>query len=280
MDTASLSLTLALGAGFADYLAAHAARRMRAVRVAALIQSLGLAVVAGSLAWGGPPALTSRDLVMAALAGLSIAVGIAALYGALAIGPIGVTAPTSAVVGAALPVVAAIGFGGYLAGLQFLGLALGLVGVALFAASPVGRAAGGSLRGIGLAVLAGLGIGGFTIALDATDPDAGTWPLLVARTVAATGLWLATRRDPAGETRVTTDWPRLSLAALLDAAGMVAFLLALQSGHMAIVAVIAALYPGFTVALAVLIDRERMQRAQLFGLAFAAAAVVLISWRG
>jgi drug/metabolite transporter (DMT)-like permease len=91
---------------------------------------------------------------------------------------------------------------------------------------------------------------------------------------------LATLRDPVGETRDTVDWPRLSLAALLDAAGMVAFLLALQSGHMAIVAVITALYPGFTVALAVLIDRERMQRAQLFGLAFAAAAVVLISWRG
>jgi len=284
MDTASLSLTLALGAaagaGFADYLAAHAARRMRAVRVAALIQSLGLVVVAGSLAWGGPPALTSQDLVMAVLAGLSIAVGIAALYGALAIGPIGVTAPTSAVVGAALPVVAAIGLGEALAGLQFLGLALGLVGVALFAAGPVGRAAGGRLRGIGFAVLAGLGIGGFTIALHATDPAAGTWPLLVARTVAATGLWLATLRDPVGETRDTVDWPRLSLAALLDAAGMVAFLLALQSGHMAIVAVITALYPGFTVALAVLIDRERMQRAQLFGLAFAAAAVVLISWRG
>lgn len=283
MDTASLSLTLALGAaagaGFADYLAAHASRRLPAVRVAALIQGLGLLVVAGSLPWSGPPALSPGDLAVAALAGLSIAVGIAALYGALAIGPMGVTAPTAAVVGAALPVVMAVGLGSSLAGLQLLGLALGLVGVALFAAGPADQAVGSQLRGISLAVLAGLGIGGFTIALDATDPTAGTWPLLVARGVAAASLWLAALRGPVDDGRVTVDWPRLGLAALLDAGGMIAFLLALQVGHMAIVAVITALYPGFTVALAVLIDRERLRRAQLAGLAFAATAVVLISWR-
>jgi drug/metabolite transporter (DMT)-like permease len=283
MDTSSLSLTLALGAaagaGFADYLAAHAARRMPVLRVAAWIQGLGLIVVAGSLAWGERPALSSPDLVFAALGGLAIAVGIAALYGALAIGPIGVTAPIAAVVGAALPVAVAVGLGQPLAGAQFLGLLLGLVGVALFAIGPVGERGGGKALGIGLAVLAGLGIGSFTLALDATGPAAGTWPLLVARSVAAASLWLATLRHQADRARVAVDWPRLGLAALLDAAGMVAFLLALQAGHMAIVAVIAALYPGFTVALAVLIDRERLQRAQLVGLAFAAAAVVLIGWR-
>jgi drug/metabolite transporter (DMT)-like permease len=283
MDTSSLSLTLALGAaagaGFADYLAAHAARRMPVLRVAAWIQGLGLIVVAGYLAWGEPVALTSPDLAFAALAGLAVAVGIAALYGALAIGPIGVTAPTSAVVGAALPVAATVGLGQPLAAAQFLGLAFGLVGVALFASGPVGHAAGGKATGIGLAVLAGLGIGGFTLALDATGPAAGIWPLLVARGVAAATLWLAALCHQNNRARAAVDWPRLGLAALLDAAGMVAFLLALQAGHMAIVAVITALYPGFTVALAVLIDRERLQRAQLVGLAFAVAAVMLIGWR-
>lgn len=61
---------------------------------------------------------------------------------------------------------------------------------------------------------------------------------------------------------------------------MVAFVIALQIGQMAIVAVLAALYPAFTVALATMIDRERLQPAQLAGLAFATAAVVLVSGFG
>jgi len=284
MDALTASLILALGtaagAGFTDYLGAHAARRMSAVRVAALVQAFGLVMVlAGLLLSGGgppgPPALTLRESIAPALGGLSIAVGIASLYRALAIGPIGVTAPTAAVVGAALPVVVAVGLGAALVGLQYVGLALGLVGVALFASGPVGRSADDKLKGFGFAMLAGLGIGGFTLALDASDPAAGLWPLLITRSVAAASLWIVAAAPAAAA--ATGDWKRLAAAGALDGAAMISFVLALHAGSMAIVSVIAAMYPAFTVALATLIDGERLRRPQLAGLAFAAAAVVLFS---
>jgi len=285
MEPSSLSVALALGAaagaGFADYLAAHAARRMPAIRVAAWIQSFGLAVVVAlALLWGGPPTLSATDLVASTLAGLSIAVGISALYGALAIGPIGVTAPTAAVTGAALPVVVAVGLGETLGALQYAGLLAGLVGVALFASGPVGKTSAEKTRGIGLALLAGLGIGGFTIGLHGIDAAAGLWPLALARSVAAATLWLAASRQRGGPAGRAARGSRLWIAGLLDGAAMVAFVIALQVGQMAIVAVLASLYPAFTVGLAALIDRERLQRAQLAGLAFAAAAVVLVSGFG
>lgn len=284
MEPSHLSLALALGAaagaGFADYLAAHAARRMPAIRVAAWIQSLGLCAVALTLPWGGPPAISGTQLGVAALAGLSMAVGIGALYGALAIGPIGVTAPTAAVAGAALPVVAAVGIGEPLSSLQYAGLLTGLVGVALFSSGPVGRSPGDKTRGLGLALLAGLGIGGFTIGLHGIDAATGLWPLAVARSVAATLLWFAASRAPAGPAGPSVRGSRLWIAAVLDGSAMIAFVIALQIGQMAIVAVLAALYPAFTVALATMIDRERLQPAQLAGLAFATAAVVLVSGFG
>lgn len=275
-----LALAAAAGAGSSDYISAHAARRMPVVRVAAWVQTLGLGVVALSLAWSGAPALSSADVLNSVVAGISIAVGLAALYGALAVGPIGVTAPMSAVVGAAVPVVASLFLGQALTGSQYAGLALGLLGVALFAAGPIGRSADDKLLGIGLALLAGLGIGSMTIALDAIDTGAGTWPVAIVRSVAAAGLWLVAWRLPGTTATGPTHWGRLVIAGVLDASSMVAFLLALQLGHMAIVAVLTALYPAFTVALAVLIDRERLRPVQLGGLAAAAAAVVLVSWPG
>jgi drug/metabolite transporter (DMT)-like permease len=284
MDALTASLMLALGtaagAGFADYLGAHAARRMPAVRVAAWVQAFGLLVVLAALLLSGSglPAFTLREAIAPVLGGLSIAVGLASLYRALAIGPIGVTAPTAAVVGAALPVVVAVGLGEALGRLQYLGLGLGLVGVALFASGPVGRSADDKLRGFGFALLAGLGIGGFTLALDASDPAAGLWPLLIARSIAAASLWVVAAAPAA--VAAPGHWRRLAAASALDGAAMIAFVLALHAGSMAIVSVIAAMYPAFAVALATLIDRERLQRPQLAGLAFAAAAVVFFSLSG
>jgi len=284
MDAVTASLMLALGtaagAGFADYLGAHASRRMPAMIVAAWVQAFGLIVVlAGLLLSGsGLPAFTPSGTIAPVLGGLSIAVGLASLYRALAIGPIGVTAPTAAVVGAALPVVAAVGLGEALVGRQYIGLGVGLAGVALFASGPVGRTAEDKLEGLGFAVLAGLGIGGVTLALDASDPAAGLWPLVIVRAVAAASLWVVAAAPTAAA--APGDWKRLAAAGALDGAAMVAFILALQAGSMAIVSVIAAMYPAFTVALATLIDRERLRWPQLAGLAFAAAAVVLFSVGG
>lgn len=284
MDASSLSLVLALGAaagaGVADYVAAHASRRLPAIRIAAWIQLVGFAVVAIALAHGDAQGMGLRDGVVAAVSGLSIAVGIAALYRALAVGPIGVTAPTAAVVGAALPVLVSIGYGDILRGTQYLGLTLGLAGIALFASRPMEGTRGTHWQGLSLAILAGTGIGVFTVGLESMDPEAGFRPLAIVRATAAVCLWTVVLRGPgSGRAASGLDW-RLVGAGLLDGAAMVSFVAALQSGNMAVVAVIAALYPAFTVALATAIDHERLRRPHVAGLILAAMAVILVSGVG
>lgn len=282
METSQLPLALALlaaaAAGSGDYFAAHASRRIPAIRVAAWAQAVGLTVVLVACIGSGAPSLVRGDLVLSLLGGGAAAIGIAGLYGALAIGPIGVTAPIAAVVGAAVPIVVDVARSHDLIATQYAGLALGLIAVALLAAAPAQPITGSASRGIVYAILGGLGMGALTIALGASNPGSGIWPLAVARTVAAVLLGLAVSRRPRPRAPVRPPWSRIVTAGALDGAAMVAFLEALRIGHMALVAVAAALYPAFTVALSTVVDHERMLRTQVAGLIIAAAAIILISW--
>jgi drug/metabolite transporter (DMT)-like permease len=67
------------------------------------------------------------------------------------------------------------------------------------------------------------------------------------------------------------------LAGPCDMTANALFLLATRGGDLSIVAPLAALYPVTTVILALLIDHERLRGIQVAGLAFAVAALVLVS---
>ena len=56
-----------------------------------------------------------------------------------------------------------------------------------------------------------------------------------------------------------------------------AFLVATQSGYLTVTAVIASLYPAFTVLLAATVLREHVHRAQAMGLGLCAVAVALVA---
>lgn len=275
--SSALALAAATSAGVADFLAARVARRVPATVVAAWTQSLGLVLIAAAfvLTGGGRP--SSIDVIVSILAGISIAIGIGALYRCLAIGPIGVTAPVAAVVGAAVPVLGGAALGEVLEGLQYLGLLLGMLAVAFMAHAPdrAPRTAQ-SLSGIAIALLAGVGIGVFGILLNATSHEAGQWPVFIARAVAAAGLWLAVLGARTNKPVARPDWSLLVPCGLLDGAAMVAFLLALRSGELSIVAVLTAFYPAATISLASVFDREKLLPTQWAGMLAAAVAIALI----
>ncbi len=138
-----------------------------------------------------------------------------------------------------------------------------------------GRSRG--VRPLLAALAAGVGFGAFFIALDRTGDDAGLWPLVAAR-LASTGLYALVlvarheRRDLRAGARPVTF-----VAGALDMVANGIYLVATREGLLAVVAVVASLYPASTVLLARTVLHERFHRDQLVGFALAAAAVALIA---
>jgi uncharacterized membrane protein len=81
----------------------------------------------------------------------------------------------------------------------------------------------------------------------------------------------------------SAGWPSSAVtllsvgAGLLGASGSILFLAATKGGQLAVVAVLAALYPVLTVILAWVVLAERWTRTQAVGLITAVVAVVLVT---
>src|SRR4051812_5782735 len=149
-----LALVLALGAGVAwggsDFLAGLASRRLPVLAVLVGSQAAGLVLLLGLLGvtGGTPPAAGS--LAPAAAAGVAELLGFAALYKSLALGPMSVVSPISALAGP-VPFSAALAAGERPPVAACAGMALALLGAAAASAQRGGRRPGGIAPGALLA---------------------------------------------------------------------------------------------------------------------------------
>ena len=109
-----VALGLALGASIAwggsDFLAGLVARRLPVLNLLLLSQAAGLVLLLVLLALAGQPAPPADAVLIAGGAGLAEMVGFAALYRALAIGPMSVVAPLASLA-AVVPVAAGVAGG-------------------------------------------------------------------------------------------------------------------------------------------------------------------------
>lgn len=261
--------------GSGDFSGGLAARRNHQFHVLAISSLSGMAMLfIFALIWheGWP---SPRGTLLAMLAGVFGAMGLASLYHGLAIGSAAVVAPTAAVIGAALPV----GYGFFTEGLpetsKLLGLLLALVGIWLVSQSSAAAQSAGR-RGFWLGCLAGVGFGMFFILIALVEHGVVFTPLILERVVAFGIALLLIRfnRLPAVNWKAS---PVALLAGVLDAGGNVFFLLARQYTRMDIAAVLSSLYPAMTILLAGLILKERASRRQAVGAVVCLAASVLIA---
>lgn len=268
------ALTSALVWGSGDFSGGLATRRGNQFHVLMVSTFSGiLLLLLCAAAWGeslpGP-----RSTMWAALSGVAGALGLASLYRGLALGYAASVAPVAAVVSAALPVLFSVATEGVPAPARLAGLALALLGIWLVSAT-AGDASQGA-GGIGLALLAGLGFGGFFILLGQVEPGMLFSPLVVARgvsfSVALLLLW--GRRLPLPSLPRN---PIAIVAGMLDAGGNVFYLLARQHTRLDVAAVLSSLYPVTTVLLAALVLKERVSPLQWLGAAVCLGAVVLIA---
>jgi drug/metabolite transporter (DMT)-like permease len=217
-----------------------------------------------------PPA----DVGWSVLAGVVGAVGISALYRGLAIGRMGVVAPVTGVIAAIIPVVAGILLEGVPATVVLVGIVLAIVAVILV--SRVGDDREGP-SGLGLALLAGVSIGAFSLCLAQVSDGHAFGPLAIIRATETTVIALVILAGRSAWRPERRLLPAIAGVGTLDLAGNAAFLVAVQLGALAVAAVLSSLYPVVTVILASIFLHERVTRSHAAGIALAAAAIACIA---
>jgi len=268
--------------GVSDFLGGVAARRNGATRVIAISYPTSVVGI-GLLAPFVAGEVTARALAWGAASGAVMAFAILWFYTALAAGPISVVSPLTAVLVAGLPVPAGLAQGERPAPLAWCGIALGLAAVVLVSREPdKGSGRGMSRRTLLLTVGAGAAFA-VSFVLTAEIPEgAGLTPLVAARvaaTVIAFAFLLPRRsRSPVPATGLALGVP--IFIGLVDVVANIAMYYTFQRGELALGSMVIALYPAFTVGMAVVLLREKVSVVQVWGLTTATMAVVLITYGG
>ena len=280
--------SICYGAG--DFFGGVAARRADLLFVILVNHIAALAALLLAAYLLSPFQLSSQDLVLAAAAGLSTAIAIPMLYKSLAIGPMSIVAPVTALVSILLPVAYGMLVLGEAPGwLTLTGFAVGGCAVFLLGGGnrimeifrPATGAPPATLRGFAYALGAGTCIAILYVLIKHCSPASGLWPLVVARMVAVTAIAaLAGLRQPSRP----MARPALGLvifvvlAGALDGVGNAFYLLAVHGGALSVVSTITSLYPATTILLARYVLGERISLPQAFGVGSALAAIVAIVW--
>jgi drug/metabolite transporter (DMT)-like permease len=280
----ALALGSAIAYGISDFTGGVLSKRAHVLTVVLLSQIISTAIVVLVLPfWNG--AFSWPALGWGAAAGVAGMAGAAFLYRGLAIARMGVVAPVTAVLSAAIPVSFGLVIEQRPDAVALIGVGVGLVAVLLISGAPqpapanpvaeTGNPSTGS--GIAEALGAGVSFGLFFILLERAPGESGLWPLVgtrISEVACAALLCLfvgASIQIPKGTGR------GLVLLGFSNLGADLLYLLATRRGLLSLVAVITSFYPAATVALARVVLNERMVRQQILGVAFAALSVTLIA---
>ncbi|MEO7005466.1 MAG: EamA family transporter [Terrimesophilobacter sp.] len=182
----TIGLVGALIFGAADFLGGLASKRISALKVTAIVAASGLVVLVsampipllhGTWSWNA--------VLLGGISGVSGALAISLLYGCLAIGPMSILSPTTAVVSAVVPMLAGLVRGERLPPLGYAAIVLALIAIVLVGFVPEKGAVRPSLKALSMAVGSGAMIGTFLILIDLTPDDSGLIPLIANRAVNA-----------------------------------------------------------------------------------------------
>ena len=258
--------------GSGDFVGGLASRNRNQFQALALVAfagmvSLLIGMLIRSEAWPDPV-----SLLWSVAAGVSGAIGMAALYQGLANSQAALVAPTAAVVSVIFPVIIGTILHGAPGLEKWLGMAAGMAGIWL-----VTKNAGSNrdAHGLGLAVLAGFGFGGFFLCIVQTDPDLIFSPLVVAKLSACLFaiLMLLLRRTRLPSVRGNG---LAFLAGALDAGGNALYLLAARLTRPELAVVISSMAPVMTVILAASISKQKISAYQKLGVGICLVAIILI----
>ena len=293
-----LAVALALGAsatwGLADFFGPLKGRTLGILRVLVYVQLGGLIAIALIVAVRGKgPA--DAAVLLAIPAATSGTLGLYAYYRGVAVGAMSIVSPIAGL-SAAVPVAFGIATGDRPSTWQLLGIVCALGGVFLAAREPAAerpvreavvgnregppasrRARSRLAPGVGLALLAAIGFGGYFPPMHVAGNADFWWASLIFR-MTSTSVMLATVAVRRPSLAIAPrQLPVLALIGMGDMLGNMLFAAASTSGLVSVTAVLASLYPIVTVVLARLVLREQVARSQEAGIGLTLAGVALIS---
>lgn len=296
MLTAVLGLTGALIFGSADFFGGLAAKRISALLATAVAAFAGLVVLLLALPVIGGT-WSESAIFWGGLSGVTGALAISLLYACLAVGPMSILSPLTAVVSAVVPMTFGLLQGDRFAPVGYWALGLALVAVVLVGFVPEKGAVRPSITALLMAVGSGAMIGAFMILIAQTPDDSGLVPLVMNRAVNGTIMFVVVallalvaraRRtqksvSPAlthGSHRSATVRTGILLALLCGAVDVVAnflLLLGIRAGDLSVMSVLTAMYPAGTILLAAVVLKERIAPVQWAGLILALAAAGMLA---
>lgn len=301
-----MGVVLGLLAGFtygaADFIGGLASRRSSILSVVVISQLVGLIALFLIAPIFSPLFPKGADMWWGVLAGVAGAVGISLLYRGLSIGRMSLVSPVTAVIAALIPFAVGLLQRERPSSFALTGIGLALLAVVLVSTTempgePASNAAPGLVGariegarraavrnwalqpGLLEAVLSGIAIGAFYVLIARTHAASGLWPLVGARSSSIVLLAVVALVSRRSLLPSRGGWGAITVAGLLDMLANALYLLATRHGLLAIVAVLASLYPASTVLLARIILKEKLSRLQLAGVACAFIAIALIAYK-
>ena len=260
--------------GVSDFVGGYASRRANSFLLTTITHVSGttLMVLLALLFHSAFPA--QHALVWAVGAGLFGGFALAVFYGALSQGNMGLTAPISAVLGAAIPTTFGILTEGLPSPLRLLGFFSACIGIWLISRS---EGSEGRPKGLGAAFFAGFCFAGYFLCIKEAGDGSVFWIAGVSRFISflTTGTIVLVTRQFGPMDRAGVAWG--IAAGVLDISGSAFFIHASQTGRLDTAVLISSLYPAVTVLLARVFLDEHFSRWKVVGLIAALLAVPLIA---
>lgn len=260
--------------GVSDFVGGYASRRANAFLLTTITHVSGTTLMVLLALLFRSPFPARHDLVWALAAGLFGGVALAVFYRALSQGNMGLTAPISAVLGAAIPTAFGILTEGLPGPLRILGFLSACIGIWLISRS---EGAEGRPHGLGTAFLAGIGFAGYFLCIREAGDGSVFWIAGVSRffSFLTTGAIVLATRQFRPMDRAGVGWG--IAAGVLDISGTAFFIHSSQTGRLDTAVLISSLYPAITVLLARFFLDEHFSRWKVVGLLVALLAVPMIA---
>jgi drug/metabolite transporter (DMT)-like permease len=270
-----IALLSAASWGAGDFLGGLASRKLNQFQVLLLTTCSSLTLMAVLALLWGEHLPTGKDIFIALLAGICGSLGLAALYKGLSLSNAALVSSVAGVVGAIIPTLVGVFIEGMPGMPHLIGYGLSIAGIWLVTRSEDEN--GMHVRqGLGLALMAGIGFGGFLAIIAQVQSGQIFAPLVFSKLASLTValILLRTRKLPVPKLSAS---PVAIWSGFLDAGGNFLYLLATQFTRLDIAAVLSSLYPAGTVLLSTMFLKEKLSRAQWLGVGVCLAAIGMIT---